>query len=383
MGGDLLDDESLAAMREERENLPSASPWRRFELCQGSWQLEQKARELGQLAHKESIAAASGERIHAFLAGALPPDITATEAQTAQFLDERSKGEAERIFAEQSYEILTEGRLWLFPNNHQLSGRFDRLYIAGKRALLQDFKSGFSEPDPAEQNAQLKVLAVLAGINYPQLEEIIVQIISGPYGVTEARYDLKALTRAYDDIRGTLAAIGAPGAPLSPSPEACRYCPAINICSAVRELAKPLTRLQIAKLPTGQQAAKLLDQISIVRNLFTEIEDYYFEQLSGDPDYDLPGYALAPGNTVRKVSDWATAHSRLSEFLETSEIWGCAAYRLTDLEKLLAKKLKLRASEAKSKINEILHGLIEERPNRPSLKRVRGETLVSRKDLLT
>ena len=70
----------------ERLGRPSASAWRRYELCSGSYQLEQQAKELGQEAHTKSPEADSGDRIHARLAG---QEITLTDAETetARFLE--------------------------------------------------------------------------------------------------------------------------------------------------------------------------------------------------------------------------------------------------------------------------------------------------------
>src|SRR6516164_6388759 len=129
-----------------------------------------------------------------------------------------------------------------------LSGQVDRLYYNETTALVIDLKTGWSEPDPAQQNAQLKVLAVLVALHLPKtIRTVIVQIVSGPYGITEARYGLAELAQAYDDIRTTLAKINAPDAPLIPGPDQCRYCPAINICQAARDLIKPLTRLRVSE----------------------------------------------------------------------------------------------------------------------------------------
>jgi hypothetical protein len=52
------------------------------------------------------------------------------------------------------------------------------------------------------------------------------------------------------------------------------------------------------------------------------------------------------------------------------EINGAANYRLGDLEKALGAKLKLKGAVLKERMNEILRGLIEEKPNAASLKRV-------------
>lgn len=364
----------------ERAGLPSASSFRRYELCNGSYQLECEARELGQEAHKESEAAERGTRIHAYLAGVLDEDgkeivLTESEQLSADFLQERAQEQAQRIFGDAQTRALAEKRLWLtLHGNRVLSGQFDRVIYTDSTALVQDFKTGFSEPDPAEQNAQLKVLAVLVGMHLPGVREVIVQIISGPYGVTEARYDLAALGAAYHDIRVTLGKIQAADAPLTPSPEACKWCPAINICQAVRNLSQPLAKLQVSRLPDGgPRAAKLLDEISVLRGLFDQVEDFYSEKLLADPAYELPGYAMVPGNIRREVTNWETAHARLGEYLDSADLWGAASYRLGDIEKALARKMKIKASAAKERVNEILGGLIAEKQNAPSLKRVKGE----------
>lgn len=96
---------------DERKGLP-ASSFRRYELCSGSYQLEQKARELGQEAHKASAAADRGDRIHAWLAGDTTVQLSESEKQTAEFLLERATAERRRIFGDQEVQVMTEQRLW-------------------------------------------------------------------------------------------------------------------------------------------------------------------------------------------------------------------------------------------------------------------------------
>lgn len=353
-------------MNDEREGLPSASSWSRYELCAGSYQLGLKAREIGQEAHQRGAAAESGERIHSQLAGQkiLLAD---GEQTTAEFLAERALDQKNRIFGDQEVTELREQRLWL---NKNLSGKFDVLYYTHQTALVIDYKTGFSEPDPADQNAQMKVLAVLVGVHLPSVEEIIVQIISGPYGVTEARYTIVALSVAYEDIQKTLRAIHAPGAHFAPSVEACRYCPAALICQAVKDLIMPVAKQQYSALPDGgPRAAKLLDEVALLRRHIEEIEAYYKQRMLEDPAYDLPGYSMVPGSIRREVTDWDTARSRLEEYLDLEAIKGAANYRLGDLEKALGKVLKLKGEPLKTRMNEILEGLIVERQNESSLKR--------------
>jgi hypothetical protein len=370
--------------KDERAGLPSASSWRRYESCPGSWALEQEAKAIGQEAHKTSAAAVRGSLIHAWLAGLPGEDgkeinLMEPEQRTADFLQARAQEQIERIFGGAPVDTLVEKRLWLRVNNRPaLSGQFDKVIYSGDTALILDFKSGHSEPDPAEQNAQLKVLAVLVALALPQVTTIYAQIISGPHGVTEARYSISELAHAYNEILDTLRAIHAEDAPFHPSPEACRWCPASNICQALKDTILPVARLQYSALPLEpDRASELLDEVSVIKSHIAEIEKFYFQRLTDDPAFSIPGYALVPGIVRRDVIDWHAARKRLEEFIDEKDLAASETYSITDIEKALGRKLKLKAKEAKAKLNEILAGLIEEKQNASSLKRVRGEPKIA------
>jgi len=369
---------------DEREGLPSASNWRRYELCAGSWQLEGEAKQLGQSAHETSPAARRGELIHSYLAGEVDEDGTEiklddSEQQTADFLQERATDQVHRIFGDEATLELAEKRLWLTVNGQRLaSGRFDRCVYTPSVALVQDFKTGWAEPDPAEQNSQMKVLAVLVALHLPRtMRKVVIQVISGPFGVSEAIYDYPALAKAYDDVLATLRALQDPMAPLSPSPEACRYCPAINVCQAVKSLA-PAMR-EVEALPDGELGAELLDSVEILQKRLDSIREHYARRLTADPAYDLPGYAMVPGAIRREIKSehWEAVRQRLAEWLDLSEIEAASNYRLMDLERALGKKLKIRGKELKERMNAILQGLVEEKPNAASLKRISKPKLVT------
>jgi Protein of unknown function (DUF2800) len=366
---------------DERLGLPSASAWHRYELCAGSYQLEGEAKQLGQLAHETSPAAERGALIHAYLAGVVDEDGTEiklddSEQQTADFLQERAQSQISRIFGDEPTQQLDEKRLWLTVNGQRLaSGQFDRCVYTPTVALVQDFKTGWSEPDPAEQNSQMKMLAVLVALHMPStLREVVVQIISGPFGVSEDRYDLAALAKAYNEILSTLRAIQDPLAPLSPSPEACRYCPALNICQAVQDKRPALLKIQWTALPDcNEAAAELLSTVEVLAKHLEAIRAYYQTRMEENPNYQIPGWGLVPGAVRREVTDWEAARRRLGEWLDLSEIEAASNYRLGDLERALGKKLNLRGKPLKERMGEILQGLIEEKPNAASLKRVKGQ----------
>ena len=362
----------------ERKGLPSASVFGSLERCAGKFQLEQEAERLGQSAHESSEWSEMGDGIHARLEGK-EVKLSESEAETAQLRKERGDEQIERIFQGQEYRQVREKRLWLdLDGKPALSGRFDVVTYTRKVALVQDYKTGWAEPDPAEENAQMRVLAVLVALAMPELEEVIVQIVSGPFGVTEARYDLRALGEAYNHIVKVLRQINAPDAPLTPTPEACKFCGAKLICQAVKDIVvRPLTKLQMSALPAdGPRAAKLLDEVEIMTGLIKEIKKFYAAKFN-DPAYSIPGYAMVPGNTIREVTDWDTARSRLGEYLDVKELKSAADYRLGELEKALGKVLKLKGQPLRERMNQILQGLYVEKQNASSLKRVKGEPKVA------
>lgn len=363
-------------MDSDRKGLPSASPWRRRELCHGSFQLEAEAERIGQVADHETKDSASGIRIHESLVPGARIQLSESEAETAQLLRERSIEQIQRIFQPNTPEIVWEKRLWMELNGKPaLSGRFDLLAYypirAPRLALLQDFKTGFTEPQAAEQNAQMKILALLVGLNMPTVEEVVAQIISGPYGVTEARYTIAQLGSVYDETIDLLRRINAPDAPLTPGVEQCRHCTAIMICQAVRDdVVRPMTKLRTSFLPEDPKAAaRVLDDAEILAKFITDVKAFYAGLLTKNPSLRIPGWDMQPGNIVREVINWDKARERLSEFLPIEKLNSAADYRLGELEKALGKALKLKGAPLREKMNSILDGLYIEKQNASSLKR--------------
>lgn len=253
-----------------------------------------------------------------------------------------------------------------------LSGRADRIYYSDDTALVIDWKSGWREPEPAQTNAQLKVLAVLTALYLPHVTTVYVQIISGPYGVTEARYTIQELAAAYIDIMFTLRKINDPQAAFNPSPEACRFCPAVNICQHVKDLIKPIARLQHSALPDGERAAKLLDEVELLQGHLDEIRAHYSRRLE-DPTYRIPGWALVPGAPRRVVADWVAARVKLEEFINANQLDALATFSVPKVEKLLGEAIGVKGEKLKEQLKVVLGDTLKENYPAPSLKRVKGQ----------
>jgi len=340
--------------------------------------MEQKATQLGQVAHLAGPAAQRGTRIHAWLAGA-PVELSPEELLSAEFLAERAAEQRHRIFGDTSVTELKEKRLWLKVKGElAASGRFDRVLYTPRLALVQDYKTGFSEPTEAQQSGQMRLLAVLVAINLPTITEVVVQVISGPYGVTEARYSVAELVELFRSVEATLVAIQAPDAPLSPRPELCARCPANLICPALKALVPVTAKALASPLPDGARAAKLLDEIAIFEGHFAEVKRFYSARLAADSGYKIPGYALVPGTAKREITDWAKAQQILSEHLTGEQLAGASQFRITELERLLGKKLHLSGSALKERFNQVLAEVITKKEPAPSLKRVNGQIKLER-----
>ena len=361
-------------MDDERKGFPSASSWRRRELCAGSWQLEGEAERIGQSAHLESEDAASGTRIHAALAGE-KVELSESEATTVRFLKERADWQVERIFEGKEYQTLREKRLWLhLDGKPALSGQFDVIYYNDETALIQDYKTGFTPPEGEEQNAQMRVLAVLCGLHLRSVKEIIIQVITGPFGIFERRFTINDLAEAYGAILETLKSIQSVSAPLVPGVLQCRHCPAATICQPCRDLLSPPTKFQIAKLPIEpDRAAKLLDEIEILENAFSEVKKFYYNRLSDDPTAKISGYELVPNAPRREIGNIEAARRILSEYLDDGELNTALDLKVGQVEKLFGKKVGIKGKELREKFNAVMQNVIIEKSPNPSLKRVSGK----------
>jgi hypothetical protein len=293
------------------------------------------------------------------------------ERTTAELLLGRATEQRRRIFGDTEVSELKEKRLWLRLNGRLVaSGRFDRVLYTETLALVQDFKTGFSEPTEASQSAQMRFLAVLVALNLRKVTEVVVQIISGPFGISEARYSVNDLVDLYRQIEATLASLEAPDAPLCPEPSICRKCPANLICPALKALVRPMVRTLESPLPDGAQAAKLLDEIAIFEKHFEEVKAFYSNKLS-DPAYKIPGYALVPGAGRREITDWPTLRERLiASGLNSEQLDGPRS--ITELERAVGRCLQLGGLSAKDRFNQIAEGCVGKKEPAPSLKRISG-----------
>lgn len=313
------DKDSLSV--DERNGLPSASGLERIALCPGSWRLESLCpRDEG------GEDAASGTRIHAFLAG---EDIELSDDELN--LAKKCVNQA-ALLIQPDFEKSVEQRLWYrnAEGERLFSGQSDVIARKDDVALVIDYKTGRGEVSASSENLQLRGLAVLVKHNCPWVQRVSVAIIQ-PLARKEpvvCEYGLEELEQAEKQILSILEDARKSDAPLVPSESACKYCRAKTICPALRKTittpqiedmnnAKTLMAASSASLTPADLGELVAHKVPLARMLCDALEKEAMARLCKDPD-SVPGLTL--DTETPRVTDsvklwersWLTANDKLT-----------------------------------------------------------------------
>ena len=333
-----------------RRDLISCSALYRLDNCPASWHLSKRAKELG-IVPPAGEDAHSGTRIHRALETGSDADwnaLSPAETDLAErcqeqalsvlsdwlFYTSSAPSAAKQypearvgITSERSFFVkpLTEGMLYL------ATGQADVLYIAGRHALIMDYKTGRGEVDAAESNAQLRGLAAIVSMLPPnapaQIRVAVIQPFAGP--PTVADYDETALEHARLWLRHVhdKAMLSTGEVRLG---DWCQYCPARALCPAKREAldtsaltqnglpdnAKGAMIARAIELP-AEELAGLLKQRRMIKWFVSALEAAARIRLEkGEP---VPGYELKEVNGHRTILDSSKAAQAVAHLLENAE----------------------------------------------------------------
>jgi hypothetical protein len=171
-------------------------------------------------------------------------------------------------------------------------------------ALIVDLKAGIHEVETlGNHQLTLYALGLMAQTGWA-FDSITVAIVQPRVGVpsplTFTREELEARVPFYADaIRATLD----PDAPLNPSDEACKYCPAAPTCPALQAHTLALARREFASpaLLSASDMALILDRAPMIRAALDAIEAHAIQLLQlGRP---VPGCKLVTGRRNRVWKD--------------------------------------------------------------------------------
>ena len=110
-----------------------------------------------------------------------------------------------------------------------------------------------------------------------------------------------------------------------------------------------------------------MTQIKRAQALFKEIESFYRRLLEREANA-VPGWILEPGAVRRSIEDPIKAFEQLVELFSVQEFLSCCSVSVPELERSLARKKGVPASQTKELFKKFLGNLLVEKRNAPSLK---------------
>lgn len=357
----------------------SPSNLERYAMCPGAYWLEQD------LPYQQSAAGDEGKLLHAVLAG------MATEEQKAS-LNRNQKHDLDicrreaRALHEQVFGTVAGLDGWMhearlvatIEEGVLLSGHIDYYAFKGDKALIIDWKFGRGELTEAARNPQTRAYAVLVDAGVDGLKgrtsitcALIQPRVAVDERVTATVYEPADIEHARAELLDIAAGIRFAGDQRAPGPTQCRYCKALGTerCPESADTARQLAPLTLGEvMPTPDKVAKVLDLKPVIQGVLDRYEEYAKEVIAAGGV--IPGYALVPGNTVRRLRDTDAAWKAAQEVLTPDEFMGACSVTVGKLEALMADKRGWKKNEARANFDSIMEAAITREQNAPSLKRV-------------
>jgi hypothetical protein len=368
-------------MTDPRLGLPSASDAGLRHDCVGERNLELAVRAKGLLKEESSPAGASGTRIHGARQTGDDSGLEEEERHTAFTLASLESNLVSSLLGPNAVLLFREKRLYLRDGLTPIfSGQFDYAYgvLEENHVLITDDKTGRVEVSPATRNYQLRDLAALWHVNFPDTTTVDVAIVQPwiTHAPSVARYSVPELDQAVEELRENLRAVADPLAPRTPGRH-CKHCPVAVHCPEGREYAQGdkgfLTRFEHGEvtLPYGEKARDLLDWMDTAEEIFKKIKAAYKAELAKNSTA-VADYFLKDGATVRSIRDIAGARQLIEEKIgqEAFDSAISTSISVGELEKAYCNVAGKIQRKAVAEFNALMASVITEKQNKPSLTRV-------------
>ena len=307
---------------------PRAHEFGRLARCRASYLLSRKARELGQVAHTETLYTANGNRLHEANLNE-GEDLEPQERESWERVQQKRAAFIER-WAQGECESIKEERVIIRKGLRILAtGQPDEVLLDGKRAAILDSKFGWHQVAQPRINWQLAAYALGVWQRYG-VEEITVQLLSPYHDYEPFCYTHEEITVLAKSVDLICAELADPPAPIAG--DWCRYCQARLICQAVKAEAGQVMKLSLVELPSGDKAGRILHEIARAEELFGEIRKHYKAVIEKDADA-IPGWQLVSTNR-RWVTNVYRAYQRVQGRVELAAFLEKCSLSLANLEEL-------------------------------------------------
>jgi len=268
--------------------------------------------------------------------------------------------------------VMVEQRIWATFGLVQHSGQPDIILLAGKRALICDFKTGWGDVPDSDTNLQLRDLAVLLWRSGAKPTTIDVAIVSRYGDPVVTRYELADLKHAEKELKARVKASNNPQSKRIPGPVQCRYCWAFGTdrCPESAFMVAALARNDICdamESKTGLQTIPPERLIAVKRfqpliiRLLAEATAEIKRRLKEDPA-SVPGAVLKPGKVLHPITDPDTVFERLSALgVPRQAIMAAIKMTKKPIEEAVRETTGLNGRELDAKVDELLRGCTTEK----------------------
>lgn len=269
-----------------------------------------------------------------------------------------------------------EQRVWFksAEGGHVHSAKLDLLVRHGPKGLVVEYKTLPGDVAEAPTNMQLRDQAALSAGHY-LLTEIDVAIIQPLVTHTPAvcRYDTGSIQQAQSEMALRVEKSNAPNAPRTAGTVQCKFCLARYTCkeyAAFTALAVPVSMSSLTvpvSMWSPEQRALFCERLPVAMKWLEECKSKIKQLIEADPN-SVPGWKLEPGSIKRPVNNPNELHARfLAAGGTTEQFLACVDIGKGDLETQVRAVTKLKGKGLKAKIDELLTGIVDEKPDAPSL----------------
>jgi len=345
---------------------------------------------------RDSPEAASGKRVHAALALVFGMGMTLDEASAAVELQDDEPDTVKQFAgAVESIEERNGGAIAHICEESRedaeigITGTPDLVSLcADGCVVILDYKSGWGKQIDATLNLQLRGYAILVAKAFPdsiadgrKIKCCIISRVGNRNAGKVVEYGAADIASARDEISAIVATCQGEDAPRNTSLAACRYCRANGNPQACPESIVAAKGWQdvVAVVPVGiaPLAADVAPQVrdwfqacKVAEAGIAAFKAWLREYLKAYPD-GLPGLALKPGKTSRKIIDPEKVFSVGFEqgwFTQQQFVAECVSVSLPSVETLARKSKDWTAKEAKQNVAAALGSAVEESQQAPTVE---------------
>jgi hypothetical protein len=249
---------------------------------------------------------------------------------------------------------------------------------AEKHGLIIDWKTGWGEVAPAEDNVQGAAYAIAAMQMYG-LEAVTVCFFN-PVARWQSEYTFRrsdALFRSIEEIIGR--SMDGKGV-LSPGDEQCRYCKAAlhGTCPALRALTLDVHEVAekqpLDALPSmpDEQLAELVEKGKVVGKLLKAAEDELKSRC--EERGEVAGWCIKETSGGREIKDLNALWGRVRDYFEsTSAFLECCSVSVPQVERQVIAEEGLKGKAGKEFFADLVNDLLTEKTPRRVLAKAKGE----------